>query len=206
MNSILNFRAEHLTHLSDEQIDDQLIGDLSPEAAAHLADCAACIRRVAEAEAPMSHFRAVATEWSHRRSATMPQIVTAYKPRWAQRFAFGTATAAFLAVAFAIPTISTLHTPTHTRVSGAASPLAGQTVTQAAAVPQASVTEQRVAVRVRPVSQPVEDDKTISRDNQMLQAINVALSTPADSPASLGLETVSSEQSTPQHSPALLQD
>lgn len=207
MNAILNFRAGypvHLSHLSDEQIDDHLIGDLAPEAATHLAGCSPCTRRVAEAEAMIANFRAVAMEWSDRRSATMPlQTAATHKPGWVQRFAFGAATAALLAVGFTVSTISTVHTSARTQ---AASPAPVQAVAQVEAVSETEAMAHPRMSRVKPVSQTSADDKAISRDNQMLQEIDVALSSSAASPASLGLETVSSEVSTPEQAPVLMQN
>jgi hypothetical protein len=204
MNSILNFRAAHQGHLSEQQIEDQLIGDLAPEPAAHLERCKPCRLRVAEAAAPMVHFRAVAMEWSERRSSTLPlQAGTVYQPQWAQRLAMGTATAALLAMAFAVPM---RHTPGHPQGAGAVSATPTQTLARVAATPQAPSVSKHVVGDVRPSSRPVEDDTAITRDNQILQEIDVALSTPAASPASLGLETVGSEENSPQLAPTLLQD
>ena len=64
----------HLTlhHLTPDQVDDHLIGDLAPAPAAHLAACSLCAERVALARSPLSSFQQVSTAWSERRSATLP--------------------------------------------------------------------------------------------------------------------------------------
>jgi hypothetical protein len=70
----MNDAALHLTpsHLTEDQLDDHLIGDLAAPAAAHLAACALCTARVAEATSPLASFQAVSLAWSERVSATAP--------------------------------------------------------------------------------------------------------------------------------------
>ena len=53
-------------HLTEDQIDDVLMGDLAATTAAHLAACEACKLRVAEFEAPIASFKAVSLAWSER--------------------------------------------------------------------------------------------------------------------------------------------
>jgi len=59
-------------HLTEDQLDDHLIGDLAAPAAAHLAACALCTARVAEAASPIASFQSVSLAWSERLSATAP--------------------------------------------------------------------------------------------------------------------------------------
>ena len=99
MNTMSN---RHLTHLSEDQIDDMLIGDLAPEPAAHLKQCTECQTRLEAAEAPMASFAAVSMAWSERRSATAPaKLRMPVNAAW-QRGASWAAAAAVLLVGIAV--------------------------------------------------------------------------------------------------------
>ena len=63
MSSILDFHpipnpTEAVVHLSEDEIDDQLIGDLAAAPAAHLDACALCTHRVTQAKDPSPASRA----------------------------------------------------------------------------------------------------------------------------------------------------
>jgi hypothetical protein len=151
-------------HLTEDQIDDCLIGDLAPEAAAHLEACSPCLTRVARAEEPLASFRAVSLAWSERRSATLPlQASASARPNWARRLAWGAAAAAAIAIGVAIPAVH------HT------SETSGQDVSVAASA---------AAVQV---AAPASREEQIARDNQMLKAIDRELDASVESPASFGL-------------------
>ncbi|MGA7156861.1 MAG: hypothetical protein WBY53_08455, partial [Acidobacteriaceae bacterium] len=83
-------------HLTDDQIDDQLIGDVAPAAAAHLAACALCAERVAALLSPIDSFDSVSSAWSERRSATLPiPVSTPSRPLWQRNSAWAMASLAF---------------------------------------------------------------------------------------------------------------
>lgn len=155
--------------LTDEQIDDQLIGDLAPSAAVHLAACELCQARLAAAEAPMVNFREVSLAWAERQSATLPTrpVATSRAPH---RLAWASAATAVLAIGIAIPVMrERLNTPAApTRTDAPAMAAVGHTG-MSSVTPVAATPEQ------------------IDRDNQMLEAIERELDAPADSPAAYGL-------------------
>jgi hypothetical protein len=180
MNSAYNFRSIKSAHLSDDQIDDQLIGDLAPESAAHLAACTDCSQRVASAAAPITSFESVTMAWSERHSATLPlPDLSAQRPLWQRHMT--TAMAAFTFVlGFALinanyqfsartPNFQPAHENPAPRVVFP-TPVFAQTSSVHIAHPQAQ----------------------ISADNQMLKAVDMELEasaeSPADSSSALGLE------------------
>ncbi len=80
------------THLTPQQIEDYLIGDLVGAPAAHLATCSECAERVLAARSPLESFRLVATAWSERHSATLPiPAAVSRQSRWQRRSSWATA-------------------------------------------------------------------------------------------------------------------
>lgn len=156
--------------LSADQLDDHLVGDLAPAAAAHLAACPLCQARLAEAEAPLASFRDVSLAWAERRSATLPLRPDTAPARPAvQRFAWASAVVAVAALAVALPL---------TRHHDAAQPSA-ETV---AAVGHTGITSS---------SSVAATPEQIARDNEMLEAIDQALDAPSPSAAEYGLTAAS---------------
>ena len=93
-----------MTHLTDDQIDELLMGSLEAGVAAqmreHADGCEACATRLAEIEAPIASFKAVTLAWSERRSATMPvRPARSAGARWGMGFAWGAVAAAVLLAA-----------------------------------------------------------------------------------------------------------
>jgi hypothetical protein len=175
-------------HLSNDQIDDHLIGALEPAAAEHLASCADCTARAAAAAAPIAGFVAVTNAWSERRSATLPLLsVTgnAAHRNFALRVTAAIAATAVLVLTFAVhPAMSPLSHPAVATQTMPAAPVAGQpqALTELAST---GPTETTLSPRERMLRE------RISRDNQMLKAIDSALDTD-ESAASLGLEPAGS--------------
>jgi hypothetical protein len=173
-------------HLTDDQIDDALIGSLSRKAAGHLAVCGRCAESVAAARMPLSSFKAVSTAWSERRSATLPQvsIQDAARP---QRLAWSAAVVtATLGLVIAIPVMQK-----HERVNEAAATSTSTLSPQMAnvdAAPVVSGVMTRVDERLPRTASP--DDEQISRDNQMLNVIDQELDASSGSSAALELEPV----------------
>jgi hypothetical protein len=177
----------HLSHLSEEQIDDQLIGDLDGIAAAHLADCAECSQRVAEAAEPMATFRDVTVAWSERRSATMP-IPTAEPDAliWQRRAGLGMTACALV---IGISLVSNGYKAEMLR----ASEQSAQTPERASTAATRTVSIP-VAVNQRTGDQATQDVAAqYSGDNRMLKAIDSELDASVDTPAAMGLETVSDQ-------------
>ncbi|MFC6646822.1 hypothetical protein ACFQBQ_14780 [Granulicella cerasi] len=156
-------------HLSEEQLDDLLIGDASAEVSAHVAGCEACQTRVREAEAPFASFRDVSLAWAERRSATMPASAAILaRPRTSHRFGWAMAATAALAVGVAIPVMRDRMTP---------APVA-QPETMAA------ISHTGMA-NVTPVAATSEQ---IDNDNRMLQDIDRALGSQDATLASYAME------------------
>jgi len=169
-----------MTHLTDDQIDDLLIGDSASGSLAHLESCSDCAARLAAAHEPLSSFNAASLAWGERRSATLPLQL---QPKPAGLFnggrvrlavgALGTAAAAVFALALALPM---LHHGSATETAHQANPQAASAQTEAVAVadtlPAVAATQ----------SQTPEDQ--ISRDNRLLQAIDRELAT-SETPADL---------------------
>jgi hypothetical protein len=153
-------------HLTPDQIDDHLIGDLAPAAAAHLAACALCADRVAAEASPIASFRQVSAAWSERRSATLPiPVPTAQRPVWQRHAAWATAS---LSLAFGVAFINASH---QFSFNTAPKP----TPTRSVSVHQ-------------PAAEPLAAE--ISTDNHMLSAIDASIDDSNDSPAALGLASV----------------
>ena len=157
--------------LTDDQIDDQLIGDLAAGPAAHLAGCALCQARVVAADAPMASFREVSLAWAERRSATLPTR-PAPQPQSSPRLGWTAAAAtALLAVGIAIPVVR------GHRTAEVASASQADTNT-VAAVSHAAIS---------PVTPVAATPEHIRSDNRMLEAIQRELDAPADGPEEYGL-------------------
>lgn len=166
-------------HLSAQQLDDHLIGDLSPATAAHLAACDTCTARLALAAAPMESFRSVSIAWSERRSATMPlPALPAPELVWQRRM--GWAAASFVLVLGMV-------------IGGAGRSLL--TSAPAPAATEAAPAPAAVASTALPASAPpAAPEARVSEDNRMLNSIDRDLDAAVDTPATLGLEPVSDLQ------------
>lgn len=199
MNTTTKFASmtqEDVMHLSEEQIDDQLMGDLSGEAAAHLAGCEHCSARVATSGAPMENFRGVSTAWAERRSATMPiPSVQAGALVWQRRVGWAmTACALVLGISL---------TGNERKVE-----MLRASVQSAQSVDAVSPTTARVAVVPVAVGNGTVDETSAERysgDNRMLKAIDNELDASVETPAAMGLETVS-EQPRSQNEPSSVED
>jgi len=192
----MNVPATHgpAPHLSETELVDCLIGDAAPEAAAHLSACAPCRTALAELEAPLASFRAVTLAWSERRSATLPLNDLAVAQRraangWRQRMAVSAGLAAALALGVAVPVLRHSNSNSNSnsddrQMVATQSTLAGgsgQAPNAAGSLaPTASAETASAATQDSPAQQ-------ISRDNQMLRAIDAELDSRTETPAALGL-------------------
>jgi hypothetical protein len=138
------------THLSEEALDDVLIGLGTAESHAHLAVCAECRAQVAMVRGDIALFNVASMAWSQsRRSRPLPSD-SRHHPRLRAAFVGWAVTAAALVwMAVAI----WLHHP-------------------AAPPNNAHVVE----------SLPVDSEAQIELDNQLLQAVNAAISPEEASP------------------------
>ncbi len=199
-DQILNHAAQSsfTGHLTPDQIDDYLIGDLAPTPAAHLAGCNLCAQRVAAEASPIATFQQVSTAWSERRSATLPiPVPTDQRPIWQRHMAWATAS---LSLAFGISLINATHqfsfdstpqaTPTAVRLTPARQPVA---------VPQPLAQTASVA----PAPRAPRFATQVAADNHMLRAIDASLDPSNDSPAALGLTSAAAITTGP---PTSIQD
>jgi hypothetical protein len=172
-------------HLTPDQIDDHLIGDLAPAPAAHLAACSLCAQRVAAEASPLASFQQVSTAWSDRRSATLPiPVPTSQRPVWQRHMAWASAS---LSLAFGIAFINATHQFSFDTT------------------PQPTPTAARLAPVLPPATAPALPNTAaqVSADNHMLQAIDASLDPSNDSPAALGLTSAAAISHGP---PASMQD
>ncbi|HEY5054755.1 MAG TPA: hypothetical protein VIJ38_19695 [Acidobacteriaceae bacterium] len=181
MSSILDFHPapNTLAHLSDDEFNDQLIGDLAPAPSAHLAACDLCSDRLAEASFLITSFQDVTAAWSERRSATLPI------PKLPQRTPLWQRRSAWIATSFALALgIGMTFTSSSHRVelkTSSAQPLLMRPSHQLN-LPALDPAESAAVKTTPPEAQ-------ISADNQMLKAVDHELDASADSPAALGLDS-----------------
>jgi hypothetical protein len=196
--------AEHLTagHLTADQIDDQLIGDLAAAPAEHLAACSLCSDRVATAASPLADFQNVTTAWSERHSATLPiPVPVQQRPLWQRHMAWATAS---LSLAFGIALINSSHQFSLQTTASQPAPI--QTA-------QSFATPQTIAPQTIPAQPPALTETAsiatapratqIAADNHMLRAIDASFDSSSDSPAALGLIPAAAPSAGP---PASIQD
>ena len=67
-------------HLSEDDLDDFLLGLASSDASSHVAACPACRDRVAAFESQMSVFNQASRDWSEARSNTISRDLAAHRP------------------------------------------------------------------------------------------------------------------------------
>jgi hypothetical protein len=181
-----------LQHLTPDQIDDHLIGDLAPAPAAHLAACTLCAERLAAARSPIASFQQVSTAWSERRSATLPIPIPARQaPVWQRHMAWATATLSMaLGFAFINAThqFSILNTPQPAPIVSTSAQMTP--VQQAVITPKAPMLAETASIAPSPRAAhfAAQTGAQLSADNHMLQAIDASLDPSTDSPAALGLQ------------------
>jgi hypothetical protein len=145
---------EQSAHLSEEAINDVLIGLASPESKAHLAACSICSSRVKEFHSEMNDFNLTTLAWSEARPEARPQarLDPVAKP-WVRRIAasplsWTLAAALLLAVGF----------PLWNHLRPAPNNASAQTTA------------------------PQDNEAQIAQDNDLLQSVNVALNQTEESP------------------------
>jgi hypothetical protein len=91
-------------HLSEDQLDDVLLGFAPAAASEHVAACAACRDRVATFESQLGVFNQASRDWSEARSNTISRDLAAHRPtlRLTPAALWSSTAAAVLAVAFTL--------------------------------------------------------------------------------------------------------
>jgi hypothetical protein len=140
---------ESTTHLSDEALNDVLIGLGSPESHAHLDACKECRAQVQAFRGDVQLFNAASIAWSESRWP-IARITAPHRGRPRIPFASWTAVAATLV----IMALAVWH--------------------HRSAAPPAQVSA--------PQSLPADSEAQIAQDNQLLQAVNAAISPEEESP------------------------
>jgi len=174
-----------ITHLTEDQIDDVLLGELAAAPTGHLAGCNACQARVALAEAPIASFKAVSLAWSERRSATLPsKPILSSTSSWYRHASWAAAASAVLLLAIAVPVTRYEAASSKHQLASNSTPH----ITQPAQVNAALTVPNEILheVRIQPVATGVSSGShavQIARDNQMLQDIDRELEASAQPPA-----------------------
>jgi hypothetical protein len=174
-----------ILHLTEDQIDDVLLGDLASDPVAHLAGCNVCQARIALAEAPIASFKAVSLAWSERRSATLPsKPILSSASSWYRHASWAAAASAVLLLAIAVPV-------TRYEASTSNHQLASNNTRHSAQPAQTnSTTTASNEIPHRNSIQPIATGTSsgphavqIARDNQMLQDIDRELEASVQTPA-----------------------
>jgi len=181
MSSILDFHPapRSSAHLSDDEFEDQLIGDLAAAPSAHLVACGLCSDRLAEASSLITSFQEVTAAWSERRSATLPlPKLPQHTPLWRSRAAWITTSSVFALGIGMVLTSSSHHVE-----------LKASNVRPTQVQPSHQLAPPAVNPAESATVKSTSPDAQISADNQMLKAVDHELNASADSPAALGLDT-----------------
>ena len=194
-------------HLTDDQIDDLLIGDLAPEPAAHLAACDLCIARVAQASEPLASFDSVSLAWSQRRSSTLPLPDRSRQiPLLLRQISWVPTTFVFV---LGLALLNTTHQLTLRTSELQPSQIRYNSPdpTQASARPNSPAPQAFEASipHTQPTTAATPRPAQISADNQILEAVDDELDASMYNPAALGIESVST-QDTPSPTITTLQD
>jgi len=151
-----------LKHLSEEDLDDILIGIASPDTSTHLAECLPCAERLTAFQSQMAVFNQASMAWSEARSNTLSRDLAKHKvtPRVTLTTVWGSAATLMVALAFGLS--FTLHqTPATLEAANPSSP------------------QPAIAVH------PEHDQHELASDNAMLEAIDSEMGAPQ--PAQFGL-------------------
>ena len=151
-------------HLTEEEVDELILGVAGPELQAHCAACAPCSSRVTAFSASLQPFRQASLAWSEARSNTFTRDLSGHKPTW--RLTAPAARSVAATVILGLVAGVTGGTHVWPRQSASASAVA---LTQPA--PRRFAPETRA--------------QQIARDNAMMQAIDAELTEPESAPAAL---------------------
>ncbi len=172
----MNLNIQNSNHLSEDDLDEVLIGIGSAAQSAHLTACESCSQRLAAFRTQMAMFNQATESWSEARSNTISRDLAAHRPaHWLSRRALWPATAALL-LAVTLGFSELQHRPATLNASDTASSAA---LTDADIHPAHSVTE-------------------LESDNAMLAAIDHEMSAPQ--PSQFGIYQAAKSTANPQRS------
>lgn len=178
----------HVSHLSEDELDEVLLGIASPEVSAHLADCPPCTVRFTifqtELRAQMAAFNQASLAWSEARSNTISRDIRQHKatPRLTLPALWSAAAALILAATFALHT-SFQHTA---GLLDAANSSAINSSTEAV--------------------HPQHDQHELASDNAMMAAIESETGTPQAAQFGIFQNTIASVSAPPTDATAQVRD
>lgn len=177
-------RNSAVSHLSEDDLDEILLGISSPESTAHLAACAVCAERFttfrAELKTQMAAFNQASMAWSEARSNTISRDLTSHKATARLTLPkVWSAAAAMVLVATLALHVSLDHRSAALEASKSA---ASQTISAAS-----------------DAIHPEHDQHELASDNAMLAAIDSEMGTPQ--PTQFGLYQ-NTKASVPAQQPA----
>jgi hypothetical protein len=143
-------------HLSQEAVNDVLIGMASPEAEAHLAACAHCRKQVSQFQTDMDIFNETSLAWSEARPSKPIRVAPRSALREVVRSPLTWALAAALLLMAGVP-------EWRPRLDSILHP--------------ASVSENSTSA-----NGSLDSEAQIAQDNDLLQSVNVALNSNEESP------------------------
>jgi predicted anti-sigma-YlaC factor YlaD len=171
-------------HLSDEALNDLLIGTGSAEAEQHLAGCAECRGRVDAFNADLKLLDETSMAWSRVRAAGMAELPAPSGMRRAPLATMGWMAAGLLLLALAVPV---WHSGNHHT---------DQTKADQTKADQAKA-DQAKAGSMAPVGPSNEESEAqIAADNQLLHEVDAVMNTDEASPFG---ETLRSDRSHARH-------
>ncbi len=149
-------------HLTQEEMDELLMGVAAPELRAHCALCAQCGTRVADLSQSIAFYNHASLAWAEARSNTFTRDLSGHRPT--RRVT--TSAVRSMAATLVLGVVASLSAGTHLWPAH----FAGSAL-QAAPATRAFAPETRA--------------QQIARDNAMLEAIDAELTEPESSPAAL---------------------
>ena len=165
MENRLEYQQSHLTHLTDAQFSDLLLGANPAAVRAHLEACPQCSEEADRVSRAIGSFEQQSRLWAERRAASRPLLATQRQPVFPWLHRPQAWTAAALAIALAVGIGVTVRND-HPR-----------------AVPLQVATTQ---------SAPAVSPATLKADNELLSAIDGELRADESTPATMYGLTVTS--------------
>ena len=151
-------------HLTDDDLDEMLIGCASPEMAAHVDQCAACAGHLAEFRSSLASFNQAASAWSEAKSNALTRDLQRHRApfRITARAAWSCASVVVLAVMAAV----------------------GLGLHERSAQIAAAQAERRWG-QIETASNEANSEREMANDDAMLRQIDSAISSTEPSPEEL---------------------
>ncbi len=158
------------THLSEQELDDVLLGDASPAATEHMATCELCRAQLQPFEATVAAFNAGSIAWAQAKSNTISRDLSGATPSGSRLrpFAWAAGVAMIAGIAFSLS--ASLH---FNSAADSTRETAHLSTIQATAALPAPGSAPEMAGNLA---------NDIASDNAMLNDIDSAISTPEPSP------------------------